>query len=159
MSKVQRIIGALIRPAVKLRARGRSPVELLERLEASRQLLESRVIRAHDTPGNREAINHIVGIERWGQSRLKLVPGGETDLDSYRGYRLPDDSDLASLQSAFVDTRAETIRLVRELSEAGVDPQCKVRHNDLGDLTLVEWLIYLDDHAKRESIRIRGSRH
>ncbi|MFO7546991.1 MAG: hypothetical protein R6W77_15980 [Trueperaceae bacterium] len=155
MSTVQKIIGALLRPRVKQLARGRTIEDLAQRLEASREPVEAQVFGAADTPENREAINHLLGIERWGQSRLRVALGEPFERDSYRGYRLPDDTPLADLQAGFRDTRSGTIALARELQQAGVDPGHTVPHNDLGDLTLVEWLAYLDGHAARERFRIR----
>lgn len=155
MSTFQKIIGALLRPRVRQLGRGRSIEDLARRLEVSREPVEARVFGAADTPANREAINHLLGIERWGQRRLRVALGAPFERDSYRGYRLPDDASLAELQAAFRDTRSATVALARELQRAGADPGRTVPHNDLGDLTLVEWLAYLDGHAARERFRIR----
>jgi hypothetical protein len=155
MSTFQKILGAMIRPYVKRQARGKTIEDLAQRLEASREPVEARVSAAADTPANREAINHILGIERWGQRRLRVALGEPFERDSYRGYRLPDDALIADLQAGFRDTRSSTIALARELQQAGVDPGRTVPHNDLGDLTLVEWFAYLDGHAARERFRIR----
>src|SRR5690606_1267356 len=155
MSTFQKILGALLRPRVKQLARGRTIEDLAQRLEASRKQVEENVFAAADTAANREAINHLLGIERWGQSRLRVALGSPFERDSYRGYRLPDDTSLADLQAAFRATRDATVALARELQGADVDPGRTVPHNDLGDLTVVEWLAYLDGHAARERFRIR----
>jgi len=110
---------------------------------------------AKDTAGNREALNHFVGIERWSLSRVRVVLGAPFQLGSYRGYRLPDDATLARLQQAFADVREESIALAHELSAADADLTRTVRHNDLGELTAVEWFVYIVDHSSREIIRIR----
>ncbi len=91
------------------------------------------------TPRNREVVNHIVGIERWGQRRLRVALGEPPLLDTYRGYRLPEGADLGALRSAFTDTRRGTVDLARELSFAAPN-QTKVRHNDLGALSIGVWL-------------------
>lgn len=114
-----------------------------------------RILQARDTPGNREALNHFIGIERWSLSRLRVAQGAPFKLDSYRGYRLPDDASLAELQATFGDVRDESIAMARAMDVSGVDPEIKVRHNDLGDLSVLEWFAYIDDHSRREIIRIR----
>ena len=154
MSTTGRMIGRLIRISTRRRARRVDLPGVIERLEASREVVEERMTRAADSAANREAINHIIGIERWGRDRLARAGRGEQyEMDSYRDYRLPDSAGLAELRSAFASTRAETLRFARDLSAD--DAQRTVRHNDLGELTVVEWFVYLDDHAKRESLRIR----
>jgi len=83
------------------------------------------------------------------------VHGAPFTLDSYRGYRLPDEATLQQLQDAFATVREESVALARELASAAVDPGQTIRHNDLGDLTVVEWFVYIIDHSSREIIRIR----
>jgi len=155
MSWLQKAIGALLRPRVIGKARGTNFDELAQRLGASRDELLPRIMAAKDTPGNREALNHFVGIERWSQSRLRVAQGEPFELDSYRGYRLPDDAALVELQEAFAATREATIALARDFAATGVDPQTKIKHNDLGDLSVLEWFAYVDDHHLRERLRIR----
>ena len=155
MSVLQRLIGALLRPVTKRRARGLRLADAIVRLERSTGVVEGRFAEAGDTPGNREAMNHIVGIERWGQSRLRVAAGAPLRIDSYRNYRLPGSAGVEELREAFHEARQRTLELARELEEADVDAASTVRHNDLGELTIIEWLVYLDDHAKRESLRIR----
>lgn len=155
MSVLQRLIGRFLRYRVRSRARGETLASLAARLEASRDRLMPRIMRARDTAGNREALNHFLGIERWSLSRIHVAQSAEFRLDSYRGYRLPDTATLAELQEGFAAARAESIALARELDGAGIDPDLTIRHNDLGELTVNEWLTYIDDHSSREIIRIR----
>lgn len=119
------------------------------------EVVTATLAAARDTAGNREAVNHFVGIERWGQSRVRVALGAPFVLDRYHGYRLPDDASLPALVRAFRDCRAATLALVREVADAGVDPAMTITHNDIGDLTVIEWFVYLSDHSKRELIRIR----
>lgn len=119
-------------------------------------MLTERIARASDTPGNREALNHWVGIERWSQSRLRVAQGAELKLDSYRGYRLPEGSSLAELRTGFQAAREETLKLAEEFERSGFDADIKIPHNDLGELTVLEWFAYIDDHPRREVIRLRG---
>jgi hypothetical protein len=151
-----RMIGTVLRPLVERQAKGHSLEDLAEALERSGSTLNARFGRAADTPRNREALNHIVGIERWGQRRLRVPLGEPLLMDSYRGYRLPEGTSMDNLVQAFADTRRDTVNLARELGSAGLKPSAKVRHNDLGELSLGAWLAYLDGHAKRESRRVRS---
>lgn len=155
MSIMQKLIGAGLRPLVRRKARGATLEGLAQRLEASREALMPRIFQARDTPGNREALNHFVGIERWSLSRLRVAQGAPFNLDSYRGYRLTDGAKLAELQQAFGDVREESIAMARAMDVSGVDPEIKVRHNDLGELSVLEWFAYINDHSRREIVRIR----
>lgn len=155
MSLLQKMIGAALRPRVRAKAKGLSYQDVIAALETSRDRLMPRIAAARDTAGNREALNHFVGIERWSLSRLRVAQGAPFVLDSYRGYRLPDTASLADLQQAFRDVREEAVALARELAAAGVDPTITVTHNDLRDLSVIEWFVYLIDHSSREIIRIR----
>ena len=156
VSLVQKLIGAALRPRVRRRARGKTLERLADQLAESRDRLMPRILAAKDTPGNREALNHWVGIERWSLARVRRWRDPPTELDRYHPYRLPEGASLEDLQEAFARTREETIALARELARSGTDPQAVVLHNDLGPLTLVEWFEYIDDHTRREVIRLRG---
>jgi len=158
MNLVQKLIGAMLRPRVRGKARGATIDQVIERLQASRDELMPRIKRAQDTAGNREALNHFVGIERWSQSRIAVARGEPFKDDTYHGYRLPEGASLAELQDAFAATRERSIAVAQELRNHHVDLAQKVRHNDLGDLSVLEWFVYLDDHSRREIIRIRERR-
>lgn len=158
MSIIGRVIGTILRPIIERQAKGRSVHEFVGSLERSGEEVVKRLGNAPDTPHNREVANHIVGLERWGQRRLRVALGEPPVMDSYRGYRLPEGVDLGALRSAFTDTRRNTVELVRELGFTDSKSQTKVRHNDLGELSVGGWLAYLEGHAKRESTRLKGGR-
>ncbi len=158
VSFIGRVIGGVLRPMLERQAKGRSVQEFAGLLEHSGAEVAKRLQGAPDTPHNREVANHIVGIERWGQRRLRVALGEPPIMDSYRGYRLPEGVDLEALRSAFTNTRRDTVELARELGFTDPQSQRKVRHNDFGELSVGGWLAYLDGHAKRESTRIKGRR-
>jgi hypothetical protein len=141
---------------VKRRARGVSLEQAAINLEKSRDALKPRIMSASDTPGNREALNHWIGIERWSQNRLRVAQGAPFVEDSYRGYRMAEGTSLEDLQAQFFAVRGDSIAKAHELARAGVDPSLTIKHNDLGELTVVEWLTYMEDHPRREIIRLRG---
>lgn len=155
---LQRIIGVLLRASTRRRARGRDVGSAAEALEASRPRVAKTIATARDTARHRDVAAHVVGIERWGQSRLRVALGAPFTADGHHPYRPPVDGGLEALRAAFEATRADTVALARELAEADVDPARTVRHDHLGELTVVEWLVYLDDHARRDSLGLRGRR-
>lgn len=154
MSLMQRLIGAALRPRVKSKAKGKTFEQLAEQLVASRDYMMPRVLAAKDTPGNREVINHWLGIERWSLSNAQSWEDPPTPR-SYRPFRLPEGATLAELQNGFAGAREASIASAREFARSGVNPEAVVTHKDLGPLTLLEWFQYIDDHSRREVIRLR----
>ena len=155
------MIGTVLRPLVERQAKGHSLEDLAEALEiyavhAGSSEAWAAVAIAGGLFRVLAGINHIVGIERWGQRRLRVPLREPLLMDSYRGYRLPEGTSMDNLVQAFADTRRDTVNLARELGSTDLKPPVKVRHNDLGELSLGAWLAYLAGHAKRESLRIRG---
>ena len=132
-------------------ARGKGIDDLAAELDVSGRDLDARIAGKPDRPGNREAVAHWVGIERWGQRRLRVALGEPFVQDAHHPYRPDEEEGLDALRRAFVETRADTVALAHRLREAEVDPATTVRHNDLGDLTITGWLAYLLQHPEQES--------
>lgn len=151
MRLIQRLIGLFRRPMAERHARGKGIDELTEELAASGRDMDARIAGTPDAPGNREAVAHWVGIERWGQRRLRVALGEPFVEDEYHPYRPDKEEGIDALRRGFAETRAETVALARRLQEAGVDPSTTVHHNDLGDLTVTGWLAYLLQHPEQES--------
>jgi hypothetical protein len=157
MATLQKLIGLGLRPHAERRGRQRTLDEAARDLEDAGVRIDRHLAGKPDTPANREAIAHCVGIERWGQSRLRGGLGAPFVMDGHHGYRPDPTIGVAALRTAMAATRAETVALARELAAAGVDPAKTVPHNDLGDLTVAGWLAYLEQHAGREiPVRVRG---
>jgi hypothetical protein len=151
MSVLQRMIGLVRRPMAERHARGRDLGQLGTELAASCRAMDARLADLQDTPAHREVLAHWIGIERWGQRRLRVALGEPFLDDGHHPYK-PDEADgTQALRQAFAATRSSTIGLVQELREAGVDPSTTVRHNDLGDLSIAGWLAYLLQHPEQES--------
>ena len=152
MSLIVDLFSAL---AIKRPARAATLAELTDRLEAGGRAIANRCLAAPNTIGNRAALRHIVGIERWGQRRLRTLlgePAVEDESDAY----LPDAAlGWAELQGRFAATRRETAALARQLVAADPGDDRTARHNDQGPLTAREWVRYLTLHARLESLRIR----
>jgi hypothetical protein len=151
MRLLQRLIGLVRRPIAVWHARHRSIEQLAIELEASGCALDARLAGLPDTPDHRAVLAHWIGIERWGQRRLRVALGEPFVSDVHQPYK-PDEADgVEKLRRTFAATRAETVGLAHGLREAGVDPATTVRHNDLGGLSIVGWLAYLLQHPEQES--------
>ena len=150
------MIGLVRRPMAERHARGRGIEQLASELEASGRALDARLAGLPDTPGHRAALAHWTGIERWGQRRLRVALGEPLLDDLHQPYKPNEADGIAALGQSFADARAETVHLAHRLRAVGVDPSTTVRHNDLGDLSIVGWLAYLLQHPEQESrVRLR----
>ena len=144
------IVGLLIeRPASKL-----TLAQLAASLETTGQQIEQRIAEAGDSPSNRKKAYHVIGIERWGQRRLRVALGEELIMDRYHGYRPAPELEWQELGAAFHAARQDTIALVEQIETAGADAVL-VPHNNLGDLSVRGWLRYLDKHAGLEGKGIK----
>jgi hypothetical protein len=151
MSIFDNLIGSFVYWITERNARGKSYADFQRALEKTGQTVHSRFIASSDTLGHREQGQHIVGIERWSQSRLKVALGDPYEEDEYDGYRPGSDMDIEELAEAFADTRAESIRLAKMLETTGVPLSQTINHNQLGEFTIGAWLSYIISHAGRES--------
>jgi hypothetical protein len=144
------IVGLSIeRPASKL-----TLAQLEENLATNGQQVQKRMTEAGATPSNREKAYHVIGIERWGQRRMRVALGEELLADRYHGYRPAPDLAWQDLGAAFHAARQDTIALTRQIEQADTEAVL-VPHNSLGELSVRGWLRYLDKHANLESKGIR----
>lgn len=138
------------RPAAK-----RLPGELAAELDAAGQKIQERIATAENTEKNRQSLSHIIGIERWGQRRLRVALGEPFVEERYNRYQPDRELSMGQLQQQFQETRAETVVLAQKLAESKQWAVGAIRHNDLGDLSVRGWMQYLLVHANLESKRIR----
>ncbi len=110
-----------------------------------------------DNTANRQKLSHIIGIERWGQRRLKVALGEPSLEDEYNTYRPDPQSTWSELCVDFQTTRQTTVDLIRQLDQADVPVTTKILHNHFGPLSSRAWLRYLNLHANLESKRISGA--
>ena len=152
MSRIRAFAADLIlrRPAHK-----RSLPQQVSALAKAGEKLQARMARAAATDANRAALRHIIGIERWGQRRLRTILGERAVTDEYDGYQPAADLDWAALREAMLATRRETIALGLQIEERRSGDTVTAKHNDLGEMTTREWLRYLAIHAYNESFRLR----
>jgi hypothetical protein len=149
-------IGAILRPLVQRAARRLTLEELRTNFETSATTISAAMAKAADTPRNRAQANHVIGIERWGQRRLRTLFGQPLVIDEYDGYRPGENQTISSLRDSFLQTREETLKLVDEIGAANFEEKT-VPHNDLGDISAKGWLYYLESHASREGSRFSAS--
>ena len=133
----------------------KSYAEMAQQLEEAGQRIEARLSGKKYTEFTHRVLTHIIGIERWGQSRLRVFLGNPFVQDEYNGYRPALDVPWDELIGQFSATRSETISLARALDDALIAPEKTVIHNQLGPLSARAWLRYLQTHASREIMQVR----
>jgi hypothetical protein len=145
-------MGRLVGKFTERRAAGQTARQLIEGLETSGERVAKRMARATDTAGHREAAAHIIGIERWSARRLRTALGDTVATDEYDGYRPRTDLSVSAMAELFAGEREQTIALAEQA--ANLPESVTVRHKDLGELSVKGWLVYIENHASRESIRL-----
>lgn len=127
--------------------------EWATKLEESGRTIDERAAKTKKMDQTQKTLRHISGIERWGQSRLRVFLGESFQRDEYDGYRSERDLTLEQQRDFFRETRQETLNIVQQLIDAEVTTNQRVDHNDFGPFTAKGWLRYLDGHANIESRR------
>jgi hypothetical protein len=136
-------------------ARNAGAQRLIAALEASLATLTPRYAAAADPVRAAATLTHLIGIERWGQQRLRVALGEATFVrDGHRDYLPPDDLAYPALRDLLPVVRGETIRLARAIATRNVG-ETRVEHNSLGPITAAGWLHYLRLHGDLESRRVR----
>ncbi len=155
MSLYESLRDVIVRLAVERPAMRRSIDEWAEALAASGAKLKARMTASADTSANRRQLRHIIGLERWGQRRMRVALGEPFINDEMDGYQPPVDLSLSELIDVFLNTRDETVQLARRCAADPRAASALVKHNQLGPLSIRGWLRYLDLHASLEARRLR----
>jgi hypothetical protein len=148
-------VGKIICAVVEVGSRKLTYDMLRRRMQDSGKRIDANFAVAPDTPANCRQAGHVIGIERWGQRRLRTLLGEPPVSDEYDVYRPGENMSMAALRDDFASTRAGTLTLIDSLRQANVPAAATAPHNDLGDLSARGWLFYLDSHATREASRVR----
>lgn len=134
-----------------------------------------------DSDENQAKMRHIIGIERWGQRRLRGFLGDIPPDEEYDAYCPESGYSLKEQLELFRDARAKTVYLAIQIEAAFVNAAMaigmptdngaeseamdesdqrmakkheivrSVEHNEYGPLTPRGWLRYLEMHARMES--------
>jgi hypothetical protein len=130
--------------------------QLRENLQQETQAVLHHHTQAADTEKNKAQMRHIIGIERWGQSRLRTLLGEPLlTREEYDNYAPADSLSMAELGETFAETRERLLGLIGELENAGISPTKTIPHNQMGNMTLRSWLYYLNFHATNEARQIK----
>jgi len=121
----------------------------------SKEAIRDRMLIIMNIPQYPEVTRHMIGIELWGQRRLKVALGEPLLADGHQMYRPPWDTSSVTLMLQFERARLDTVDLI-PLLEAAQYSQ-KIPHNDLGPLSVKGWLYYLYLHGWLESLKLRSS--
>jgi hypothetical protein len=139
-------------------AQSKSISALADDLERSGYKVGQRIGLGETDQASTDKALHIIGIERWGQQRLRVALGEPFKMDGHHAYKPSPDLSMLELQKTFQETRTQTIALARELERVNVGSHQRVLHNNLGPLTVRGWLRYLGMHANLESLRLRPAK-
>ena len=128
--------------------RRQSVVDLASTLRSSGDTVRGRIAAKEGTPKNVARLRHIIGIERWGQQRLRVFLGDPFEPGGHHPHK-PIATDWAALQTELAATRADSVALAGQLGTA--DLTQTVPHDQFGPLTVRGWLVYIEQHARMES--------
>jgi hypothetical protein len=124
--------------------------ELMAQLEQSAKQISENLGTCSDTINNCHLLGHVIGIERWGQRKLRVALGEPFLVEEYDHYRPSTDSSWDDLKAEWITTRQVTITLAGSLVQANVPSDSKIIHNQYGPLSIKGWLRYLDVHSTGE---------
>lgn len=126
-----------------------------EKLQANGESISQRLEKYPDSEQNRRVLSHVIGIELWGQSRLRVGLGEPFKDEEYNNYRPSRSRSWEQLKAEFGMTRKRTVALAQALDDNQVNQFMRVIHNRYGEITLGAWLRYLDMHANLETKKIK----
>ncbi|MCO6450695.1 MAG: hypothetical protein J5I90_07875 [Caldilineales bacterium] len=140
--------------ALEFPVRRKSLDDLREQLRRNGVAVQNKLAAFPDSDQNRRVLSHMIGIERWGQSRLRVALGEPFVEEEYNGYRPAREVGYSDLCDQYQETRVQTLEIAQALSMADAG-DVKVLHNQWGNLSTKAWLGYLDRHANMESDRMQ----
>lgn len=154
MSLKDQLTSFIVQTFVERPAKKRGLSQLIDKLERSGQTLNTKFAQTQGNAKHQEKLNHIIAIERWGQNRLRVALGTPYKEDDNQAYQPVPEASWQELQTLFTQTRQETLEIAQTIETQDVDTSAKVPHNQMGPMSLLAWLRYLEVHASLEAKRI-----
>lgn len=130
---------------------GKSYQQYNQRFQESSSYIQNLIDLAEANQKNRWELLHIIGMERWMQSRMKVALGALLVQEEYDGYRPPDDTSWHDLKQMFIDVRKDSCDLCAKFDAKNVDPAQKIEHNSVGPLSVKAWMEYVVSHSNRHA--------
>jgi hypothetical protein len=127
--------------------------EIAEKVKLTGERLVQELGSCVQNEENRNQLRHIIGIERWSQSRLRVAQGEDLIMDQVDRYLPSQKESWPSLVHEFENTRIETVSLIRSLDDAAVKGMF-IPHNQFGDFSVRSWIKYLIMHADMEADKL-----
>lgn len=151
MSLITRFISGVMfeRPARK-----NSYQDFARILREKGAVIESRIAKGDGSGKQHGTLTHVIGIEKWAQSRARVALGEPFKQEEYTVYRPAKETAWADLLPIFRETRADSVALAEQLAAQNVPTDTKVKHNQFGDFSVRAWLQYIVGHADFETKRI-----
>ncbi|MGB1285424.1 MAG: hypothetical protein ACPG7F_02730 [Aggregatilineales bacterium] len=134
-------------------ASSRDIPDFIQELADSGMRINQRIRACEHNDKNHRVVTHIIGIEKWSQSRLKVAAGADYRQDEYDVYRPPQDTRWDDMNDIFKTTRDDSLMIVENLPRN--NPGQKIRHNQFGEITIHAWIYYIYFHALQESKRLK----
>lgn len=135
--------------------RGVPATELLQRLEQSQDVFAQHIQQYAESHKNHLLLGHIIGVERWAQTRLRQCIDGPTAPDESDAYVPSPEVAFSVLLTNARDTRSESIVLLTVLMKAGVPLTRTIEHNQFGPLSVAAWFHYITTHSMLEARKMR----
>lgn len=136
------------RPAQSL-----TSAHMQQRLTTGGDAVVAAMRHTSDTPAHQAIATHIIGIERWGQARLRDALTHTSTVEAYDHYR-PASAPMAQLAALMHATRADTCALAVQLADPANNAAHTAQHNTFGALSIAGWLQYLHRHSIMESRKL-----
>lgn len=150
MNRIERWIRWMI---LERGVQGKTPAQVATRLERDCAGVLARIRSAGRNDENHKVITHIIGIEKWGQQRLRCALGEPWVQEEYNRYRPALSTPWDDLAPLFEQTRAETLAITRQIDPSRAKQM--ILHNAHGEISVNAWIHYLNLHANIESRRLK----
>ncbi len=138
----------------ELPTRKKNATQLAQALKKSGQTIIAHLNGVEGNLRQEEVLRTMIGIERWGQRRLKVAMGGQLVEDTYEAYLPSHSRAWRHLLDDFSEERQDTVELAKDIDMDG-DLDTKIPHHDWGPLSPLAWIKYIEKQTGFECRKIR----